>query len=115
MTKRTDLRDPRVWPEDQDRWGNARRRRNDRETIVEGLSDTADPPVRLRYRGVNRAGTCVTGSTGAETAGGLAERLYRARWQELTVTDAAGEEIGGIVPASDLYNDTGHRVWWGES
>lgn len=67
----------------------------------------------IRYRGVNRRGTCSTGCTDEESAGDLAERLYRARWQELTVTDETGEEVGGIVPAGDLFNDTGHRVWWG--
>jgi hypothetical protein len=43
VTKRTDLRDSRVYRDDQYRWGNSRRRRNDRETIAEGLTDTTDP------------------------------------------------------------------------
>jgi hypothetical protein len=67
----------------------------------------------ITYRGVNRRGAHVLGRTDTESAGQLAERCFRARWQILTITDDTGDEVGGIVPADDLYNDTGHRVWWG--
>lgn len=35
MSRHTDLRDIRVWPEDRGRWLKSRRRRNDREIITE--------------------------------------------------------------------------------
>lgn len=47
MSRRTDLRDTRVWPEDRGRWQKARRRRNDREVINEQLPSRNVPPTAV--------------------------------------------------------------------
>lgn len=62
----------------------------------------------IRYSGIKRDGTHTTGQAD-EAPGEFVEAKYRARWQELSVTDpGTGEVIGEI---HDLTDD-GRRIWW---
>lgn len=67
----------------------------------------------FKYRGINRAGTCVTGDL-PYGVGDFVEAKFGARWTHLSVTetlDGESFEVGGIC---DDF-DTGRRIWWAEN
>jgi hypothetical protein len=65
--------------------------------------------ILLRYRGLNREGTSVTGVAWHTSASAFIEGRFDRRWQLLTVWTNDGREVGGIAPRG------GKQSWWAES
>lgn len=64
--------------------------------------------AQIRYRGRDRNGCGVTG-VAACSAADLAENFFSLGYRSLTISDANGEEVGGISKRAD----DSVRDWWG--
>lgn len=63
----------------------------------------------FNYRGRNSHGTPVVGRTQrGQSAADAAKDFYERGWTWLVLTDAEGNEVGGIRKLN------GTRTWWGE-
>lgn len=63
-----------------------------------------------RFTGVDSQGTARTGTTDASNLAAFVETRLIQGWRRLRVTDADGEEVGGIGP-----DGQGRRTWWAEN
>jgi len=67
----------------------------------------------VRYRGINKNGTAITGQAAVADVAEFVDDYYRRGFRELTVYEVIdGEEVirGEIAPGSE----SGRRSWWAE-
>ena len=69
----------------------------------------------LRYAGVTRTGTCVTGNgLRGQSPAAFAERCFRNGWTSLRIMDGE-EQVGGVaIDCSIPRGRVGRRIWWGD-
>lgn len=64
--------------------------------------------IPIRYAGIRKDRTKVTGKTTVGDLAGFVRDRYTRGWRRLTVTDPAGHLLGSIGPKVE----GGGRVWW---